>query len=137
MTLNLDQKQTFIELRAKDYSFAKISEQIGVSKPTLIKWAQDDQTAREINNLNALFIDEIQEKQSISKQHRLTIFGQFLHRANEELATRDLSEVSTDKLVALIIKTTDAIKADEQPIILKGNREFGLAQLSHDRTWQV
>lgn len=60
MTLNLDQKQTFIELRAKNYSFAKISEQIKVSKPTLIKWAQDDQTAREINNLNALFIYEIQ-----------------------------------------------------------------------------
>ncbi len=137
MTLNLDQKQTFIELRAKNYSFAKISEQIGISKPTLIKWAQDDQTARDINNLNALFIDEIQERQSISKQHRLAIFGQFLHRANEELATRDLSEVSTDKLVSMIIKTSDAIKADEQSLVLKGDREFGLFQLSHDKTWQV
>jgi hypothetical protein len=84
-----------------------------------------------------LFIDEIQEKQSISKQHRLTIFGQFLHRANEELATRDLSEVSTDKLVALIIRTSDAIKSDEQPLVIRGDREFGLFQLSHDKTWQV
>lgn len=137
MTLNLDQKQTFIELRAKGYSFAKISEQIKVSKPTLIKWAQDDQTARDIHNLNALFIDEIQEKQSISKQHRLAIFGQFLHRAKEELATRDLSEVPTDKLVALIIRTSDAIKSDEQALVIKGDREFGLFQLSHDKTWQM
>lgn len=137
MTLNLDKQQTFIELRAKNNSFAKISEQIGVSKPTLIKWAQDDQTARDIHNLHTLFIDEIQEKQRISKQHRLEIFGEFLHRAKEELATRDLSEVPTDKLVSLIIKTTNSIKADEQPLIIKGNREFGLVQLSHDRTWQI
>lgn len=137
MTHNLDQKQTFIELRAKNNSFAKIAEQIGVSKPTLIKWAQDDQTARGIHNLNALFIDEIQEKQRIGTQHRLAIFGDILQRAKEELATRDLSEVPTDKLVSLIIKTTNAIKADEQPLIIKGNREFGLVQLSHDRTWQI
>ena len=137
MTHNLDQKQTFIELRAKNNSFAKIAEQIGVSRPTLIKWAQDDQTARDINNLHALFIDEIQEKQRISTQHRLAIFGEFLHRANDELATRDLSEVPTDKLILLIIKTTNAIKSDEHPLIIKGDREFGLVQLSHDRTWQV
>ena len=137
MTHNLDQKQTFIELRAKNNSFAKIAEQIGVSKPTLIKWAQDDQTARDIHNLHALFIDEIQEKQRIGTQHRLAIFGEVLHRAKDELATRDLSEVSTDKLVLLIIKTSSTIKTDEQPLIIKGDREFGLVQLTHDKTWQV
>lgn len=137
MTHNLDQKQTFIELRAKNNSFAKIAEQIGVSKPTLIKWAQDDQTARDIHNLNALFIDEIQEKQRISTQYRLAIFGEVLHRVTDELATRDLSEVPTDKLVLLIIKTTTAIKADEQPLIIKGDREFGLVELTHDKTWRM
>lgn len=137
MTHNLDQKQTFIELRAKNNSFAKIAEQIGVSKPTLIKWAQDDQTARDIHNLNALFIDEIQEKQRIGTQHRLAIFGEVLHRATDELAMRDLSEVPTDKLMLLIIKTTTAIKADEQPLVIKGDREFGLVQLTHDKKWQI
>ncbi len=137
MTLNLDQKQEFIELRAKNNSFAKISKQIGVSKATLIKWSRDDNTAREINNLNALYIDEIQEKYRVAKEHRLEIFGNILHRVKEELEGRDLSTVSTDKLVALTVRVADAIKADEQPVIIKGDREFGLFQMSHDKTWQV
>ena len=137
MTLNLDQKQTFIELRARNYSFAKISEQIGVSKPTLIKWAQDNTTARDIQNLNALFIDELQEKHRIGKQHRLEFFGEVLSKAKEALATRDFSDIPIDKLVALILKTSNAIKADEQLLVIKGDREFGLFELSHDKTWRV
>lgn len=137
MTLNLDQKQTFIELRAKDYSFAKISKEIGVSKPTLIKWAQDDQTARDIHNLHALFIDELQEKYRIGKQHRLEFFAEVLSKAKEELVTRDFSDIPTDKLVALILKTSSAVKADENQLVIRGDREFGLFELSHDKKWQV
>lgn len=137
MTLNLDQKQTFIELRAKNYSFAKISKEIGVSKPTLIKWAQDDRTARDIHNLHALFIDELQEKHRIGRQYRLEFFGELLNRAKDELTTRDFSDVSTDKLVALILKTSSAIRVDEQQLAIKGDREFGLFELSHDKTWRV
>lgn len=137
MTLNLDQKQTFVELRAKEYSFARIAKEIGVSKPTLIKWAQDDRTARDIHNLRALFIDELQEKHRIGKQHRLEFFSEVLSKAKEELATRDFSDMPTDKLVALILKTSSAIKADEQQLVIKGDREFGLFELSHDKIWRV
>jgi len=34
----IEQKEKFILLRAKGYSFDKIAEQLQVSKPTLIKW---------------------------------------------------------------------------------------------------
>jgi hypothetical protein len=107
------------------------------SKPTLIKWAQDDRTARDIHNLHALFIDELQEKNRIGKQHRLEFFGELLSKAKEELATRDFSDIPTDKLVVLALKTSSAIKTDEQQFVIKGDREFGLFELSHDRTWRV
>lgn len=40
-------REEFIRLRAEGYSFAKISQQINVSKPTLIKWSR--QYAKEID----------------------------------------------------------------------------------------
>jgi DNA invertase Pin-like site-specific DNA recombinase len=42
-----DKIQEFITLRAEGYSFRQISEQIGVSKPTLIKWSR--KFGKEIN----------------------------------------------------------------------------------------
>jgi transposase len=33
-----NEKEKFIELRARGLSFSKIAEEIGVSKPILIKW---------------------------------------------------------------------------------------------------
>jgi len=38
MAGNIEQQARFIELRGKGMSFQKIAEEIGVSKPTLIKW---------------------------------------------------------------------------------------------------
>ena len=49
MTKNLRDKQDFIHLRAQGLSFEKISVEIGVSKPTLIKWNQE--FSEEIANL--------------------------------------------------------------------------------------
>jgi transposase len=36
----IDQKEQFIELRAKGVSYDEIAKEIGVSKPTLIKWGR-------------------------------------------------------------------------------------------------
>jgi orotate phosphoribosyltransferase-like protein len=42
-------KEKFIELRSQGLSFEKISKEINVSKPTLIKWNQE--YSQEISNL--------------------------------------------------------------------------------------
>jgi len=88
MSKTLEDKQQFIDLRAKGYSYAKIAKQINVSKPTLIQWSQEDATFRYINNLRALYLDKLQEKYAISKQHRIEAFSALLERVKTELATR-------------------------------------------------
>ena len=44
MSKTLDERQQFIELRAKGYSFQKISDELNISKPTLIEWSKDSNT---------------------------------------------------------------------------------------------
>jgi orotate phosphoribosyltransferase-like protein len=54
MSKTLDEKQQFIELRAKGYSFQKISDELKISKPTLIEWSKNTHTSRDIQNYRTL-----------------------------------------------------------------------------------
>lgn len=138
MSKTLEDKEQFIELRAKGYSFAKISEQINVSKPTLIQWSQDEATFRNINNLRALHLDELQEKYAISKQHRIEVFSELLERIKAELATRDLTELSTVRLVSLHIRLLDAVRRDETKLQLLGEPEVKVfSDMLQPKTWTI
>jgi transcriptional regulator with XRE-family HTH domain len=137
MSKTLDDKQQFIELRAKGYSFSRISEELGISKPTLIDWSRDDDVSSSICNLRALLIDELQEKYTITKKHRIIAFGEFLNRAKSELEKRDLSEISTDKLIPLIIKLSETLKQDEIEVGLIGKESLMPNWGGNTRKWVV
>jgi transcriptional regulator with XRE-family HTH domain len=137
MSKTLDDKQQFIELRAKGYSFSKIAEQLNISKPTLIQWSQDEETCRDITNLRALYIDELQEKYEMTKRHRIAVFGEVLERAKTELDKRDLSEVPTDKLVNLMIRVSDTLKQDETQIEILGEPQLAIFDLEQSKSWRV
>jgi transcriptional regulator with XRE-family HTH domain len=138
MSKTIEDKQKFIELRAKGYSYAKIAEQINVSKPTLIQWSQEDATFRNINNLRALHLDELQEKYAISKQHRIEVFSELLEKVKAELATRDLSELSTIRLVSLNIRLLDAVRRDDTKLQLLGEPEVKLfSDMLQPKSWTI
>lgn len=137
MSKTLDDKQTFIELRAKGYSFAKIAAETGISKPTLISWSQDDEVMRDIHNLKTLHIDELQEQYVMSKQHRISVFGDMLNRAKDELSQRDLSTVPTDRLMTMVIKLSDTLRQDEAELELHGNLELPQFEIGELKTWKI
>ena len=98
----IEQKEQFIQLRAKGYSFDKIAEQLEVSKPTLIKW-------------NGEFLEEVKEQifheydklLNKFKVHRLKRFEQnckLLNAVHKELDKR------TEKLERLSIMELEKLK---------------------------
>ncbi len=136
MSKTLDEKQQFIELRAKGYSFDKIAGELNISKPTLIDWSRDDDVSNDILNLKALAIDELQEKYLMTKSHRISTFGEVLARAKDELSKRDLSLLPTDKLINLTIKLSDTLRQDETEIELIGE-ESAWPSLSAQKKWKI
>lgn len=137
MSKTLDDKQQFIELRAKGYSFSKIAEELSISKPTLISWSQDEQTNKDIHNLHTLHMDELQEKYAMAKHHRIAVLGEVLNRAKTELSNRDLSTLSTDKLVTIVIKLSDTLKQDETELELHGDVEMPAFNIGELTTWKI
>lgn len=112
-----DQKERFIELRAKGKSFESIAEEIGISKPTLIEWAKKFKI--EIANLKALEMESLQEQFYISWKKRVELISKQLEQVNKELEKRDLSEVATEKLVDMQSKLLDKLKQEQIEIHFK------------------
>jgi hypothetical protein len=118
----MEKKERFIELRAKEMPYEHISKELEVSKPTLIKWGKE--LHLDINNRKALELELLQEKYYVSKKKRIELYGEQLERFNEEISKRDLSEVSTEKLIDMQMKVIANLKQEEIPLIVKEEKDL-------------
>ncbi len=130
MAETIDIKQKFIALRAKGNSYDSISNEINVSKPTLIKWSGELEI--ELANYKTIELESLREQYLASKKHRLILQGEQLKAMREELGKRDYSDVPTYKLIELVAKLSDNLASDEQPMKFKGE---GLRMLDYNHTW--
>ena len=97
---NLRAKEKFVELRAEGLSFDKISSELGVSKPTLIKW--DREFSNQIANIHYFNTENLLEKHRLVKQFRIEGLSRTLSKALSELDKRDFSNISTQNLLSII-----------------------------------
>ena len=123
---DIEKQQRLVFLRAEDWSFARIAEDLQVSKPTLINWSRKFRF--EIQNQRALIVDSLQEKWLATWDVRVTALGDQLHKVEEELAKRDITTVSTTRLYALAESLRRQMKCEI------GQVEFGtpVSQIPHD-----
>lgn len=98
----LDLKAQFIELRARGWSYVRISRKIKVSKSTLSNWRAE--LEEEIASQRAIELDALQEKYFLAKEARIKMLGELLKRISKEMAGRDLADIPTDKLLELQLK---------------------------------
>mgnify|MGYP001256505634 CR=1 FL=1 len=103
---DLETKKKFVELRANGLSYDRISQEIDVSKPTLIGWGKEFE--KDILEIKESVIQELRLKYQMNKDLRiLALSGQAMAILNE-LQSRDLNEVKTEKLMGLLIRTLKA-----------------------------
>ena len=115
-------KQEFIELRAKGWSFDKIAKQTGKAKQTLIDWSKELQD--EIANLKASELEAIYESYYLLKENRLQTLGGVLNKIKDEILSRELKEVPTDKLLELLLKYNTQVKEEIVEPIYKTSTEI-------------
>jgi transposase len=96
---DLETQQQFVFLRSQGRSFARIAEELKVSKPTLIKWSRKFQF--EIQNLRAIELEALKEKWLATREARVNALGEQLHKIEQEIAKRDIATVPTSRLYSL------------------------------------
>jgi len=107
-------QQRFIFLRSEGWSFARIAEDLKVSKPTLIKWSRKFQF--EIQNQRAINLEALQEKWLASRDARVNALGEQLRKVEAELAKRDIVALPTARLFSLADSLRRQIERETGPI---------------------
>ena len=109
--LGREQKRSqFVQLRAKGLSYAKIAKELKVSTSTLSNWNQE--LLAEIAQVKAMELEALQEEYFMLKEGRIRLLGSQLKTIQEEISGRDLSKVSTEKLMELQLRYFDELKTE-------------------------
>jgi len=133
-------KEKFIQLRGNGLSFDKIVEEIGVSKGTLLKW--DKELKQEISEVRFIELESMIQKYGVLRTERVKSYGEMLEKYRKELSTRDLSDVSTNKLLDMALIVEDRLREEMKDIrhYSKETKVSGLELAFPDvpqNTWQV
>lgn len=109
-------QKRFVLLRSQGLSFARIAEELRVSKPTLIQWSRTHQF--EIQNLRAVETEALAEQCFASQRERWEQIGRDLRRVETELAKRDLGDVPTARLLTLAARLRWEASREAAPVRL-------------------
>lgn len=111
---DLETQQRFVFLRAEGWSFARIAEDLKVSKPTLINWSRKFQF--DIKNQRAIRTEALREKWLSTCDLRVNALGKQLQEVETELARRDLADLSTSRLFGLAHALRRQIQQETGPV---------------------
>ena len=101
-------KLRIVELRAGGKSMAKIAEEVGVAKQTVVDVCND--MKEEIASLHAMQLEALYEEQKISTEERIRALSTVMGKIRKELESRSLADVPTEKLVELFLKTSSTLE---------------------------
>lgn len=110
MAISNKVKLRIIELRAEGLPFAKIAEAVNVSKQTAMEIVKDN--IDEVTSLQAVEMEALFDNERVNLKGRVEQLSALQARLREEIAKRDLSKVPTEKLIALFIKTNQALREE-------------------------
>jgi uncharacterized protein (DUF849 family) len=96
---DLEVQKRFVQLRSQGHSFARIAQELNVSKQTLINWSR--KLRFEIQNLRAIELEALREQLVASREVRARALADQLRRVEYELKKRSLEDFSTSRLYSL------------------------------------
>jgi transposase len=131
-----DLRTRFILLRSQGWSYARISSELGVSKPTLIKWGR--QHAFAIHNLRAAETEELATRLFGERHQRWDALARQLKKLEEEIEHRNLADLSTWRLHEIAIRLRKEINALATPSRMAENgNQLAEEELVHcQREWE-
>ncbi len=114
MTYSADQKTAFVMLRAQGKSFEAIAQELGISKPTLLKW--QGELLDQIKEQEFYEVQRLTELYQVTRRERFETIAKLLGAVKAELARRadaeQLADLTLDKLTALALLLEKRLSQD-------------------------
>src|SRR5881628_2906176 len=101
-------KHKFIELRAKEWSYRRIAEELGVDKSTLFLWRKE--FGQQIEDLRQMELEALQEELLGSQAERFKALVADYQRYHKELETRKPQNVPQYMLFRMVCRLRDQVE---------------------------
>ena len=121
MAIQNKTKLQVLELRAEGVSYARIAEKTSISKQSVVDIVKGNIDS--VATLQAIAMEAFLDESRVNYKGRLEQLSALHKRLREEIERRDLSEVPTDKLINLYLKTSDSLKAEVRTPCIKSTTE--------------
>ena len=115
---NARKQERFILLRAEGDSYRTIAKKLRISRNTLAKW--EGELGDRISEAKRDRLEAVYKEYGMLKESRIRGLGERLKRIESELDKRDLSDVSSDKLLDLALKYRATLREEYSPLNVGG-----------------
>lgn len=95
--------EPFIQMRIVGKSFDEIATELKTTKQTLIEWNKKELVRNAINEGKAFKINTLVRAYKFDLSNRVQTYLQLSKKINDELLSRDLTDISTDILLKMSI----------------------------------
>jgi hypothetical protein len=102
--------ERFIELRIEGKSFDTIAQELKTAKQTLIEWNKRFDVRDTIKTQKSLKLNTLIKQYEFDREQRLKTNLEFSQKLHQELAKRDLSQISTSKLLDMALIQENRVK---------------------------
>lgn len=119
--ISTEEKLRIVELRAQGKSIATIAKEMNLAKQTVVDTCKE--MKEEVAALYAIQLDALYEAERIGIEERIKNYSSLLGKLKEELDSRILADVPTEKLVDMYLKTASALESAIVEPIFKSSRE--------------
>ena len=123
---DVELKHQFIELRAQGKSLRTASDVLKIGLQTAVRWERE--LKEQFENLKAMEIDALLERHQLTVQAQIERYGFELARVTEELKKRDLSDVPTPKLYAIMGKLHARIEEALPTLTVRNDDEIAASK---------
>ena len=133
MSVTQQVKLRVIELRAEGLSYAKIAKEAKIAKQTAVDIIRDN--IDEVETLQAVEMDALIDAERVNLRGRIEQLSALHNRLRQEIEQRDLSDVPTEKLISLFIKTSETLKGEVNPPVVRSTEEQRQDKCMRDATF--
>ena len=133
MAITQQIKLRVIELRAGGLSYAKIAKEANIAKQTAVDIIRDN--IDEVETLQAVEMDALIDAERVNLRGRIEQLSALHSRLRQEIEQRDLSDVPTEKLISLFIKTSETLKGEVTPPVVRSTAEQQQDKYLRDSTF--
>lgn len=107
--IKTEERLKVIERRAKGESIAKIAKALKMGKDKVVTILRESR--EEVAALEALELDAFYEAEKLTIKERIRRLSRLSQRLLDEVESRDLTDVPTEKLIDLYLKSSSALDA--------------------------